>query len=125
MKIAISNITESPDSEYVTFSVDMTVISSSSSETVASSSSEHPVFVTPPAPLSNIQVRVHHGRIYIHAPQQGQKTVRLFSPIGALLFEATMDGHELEIENMRQIQGINAFLSVTQGRKRLFSGKVF
>ena len=125
MKIAISNITESPDSEYVTFSVDMTVKSSSSSETVASSSSEHPVFVTPPAPLSNIQVRVHHGRIYIHAPQQGQKTVRLFSPIGALLFEATMDGHELEIENMRQMQGINAFLSVTQGRKRLFSGNVF
>ena len=125
MKIAISNITESPDSEYVTFSVDMTVKSSSSSETVASSSSEHPVFVTPPAPLSNIRVRVHHGRIYIHAPQQGQKTVRLFSPIGALLFDATMDGHELEIENMRQMQGINAFLSVTQGRKRLFSGKVF
>ena len=125
MKIAISNITESPDSEYVTFSVDMTVKSSSSSETVASSSSEHPVFVTPPAPLSNIQVRVHHGRIYIHAPQQGQKTVRLFSPIGALLFEATMDGHELEIENMHQMQGVNAFLSVTQGRKHLFSGKVF
>ena len=125
MKIALSDITESPDSEYVTFSVDMTVKSSSSSETVASSSSEHPVFVTPPAPLSNIQVRVHHGRIYIHAPQQGQKTVRLFSPIGALLFEATMDGHELEIENMHQMQGVNAFLSVTQGRKHLFSGKVF
>ena len=125
MKIALSDITESPDSEYVTFSVDMTVKSSSSSETVASSSSEHPVFVTPPAPLSNIQVRVHYGRIYIHASQQGPKTVRLFSPIGALLFEATMDGHELEIENMHQMQGVNAFLSVTQGRKHLFSGKVF
>ena len=191
MKIALSDITESSDKEYVTFNVDMTVksspsvksssstkssssaissssanfsssntpsssssvsvssssritssssaisssavsssskvsssssMTSSSSETIASSSSEHSVFAMRPAQLPNVHVQMHNGHIFIYAPQHGQKNVRLFSPIGTLLFETTMDGNELKIENMHQMQGANAILSVTQGRKQLFTG---
>ena len=97
-------------------------MTSSSSETIASSSSEHPVFAMRPAQLPNVHVQMHNGYIFIYAPQHGLKNVRLFSPIGTLLFETTMDGHELKIENMHQMQGANAILSVTQGRKQLFTG---
>jgi M6 family metalloprotease-like protein len=122
MKIALSDITESSDKEYVTFNVDMTVKSSSSSEIIESSSSEHPVFAMRPAQSPNVRVQMHKGYIFIYAPQHGFKNVRLFSPIGTLLFETTMDGHELKIENMHQMQGANVILSVTQGRKQLFTG---
>jgi hypothetical protein len=169
MKIALSDITESSDKEYVTFNVDMTVKSSpsvkssssamssssaifsssnaisssssvpvssssrimssssaisSSSETIASSSSDHPVFTMRPARSPNVHVQTRNGDIFIYAPQHGQKNVRLFSPIGTLLFETTMDGLELKIENMHQMQGAKVILSVTQGRKQLFTGLI-
>ena len=125
MKIALSDITESSDKEYVTFNVDMTVKSSSSSEITESSSSEHPVFAMRPSRSPNIHVQTHNGDIFIYAPQHGQKNVQIFSPIGTLLLETTMDGHELKIEKPRQMQGANVILSVTQGRKQLFTEHLF
>ena len=98
--------------------------SSSSSEIPESSSSEHPVFAVHSTPLSNVRVRMHDGDIYVYAPQQGQKIVRLFSPIGTLLLETSMDGCEQKIVNIRQLTTANIILSVSQGRKRLFTGVV-
>ena len=127
MKIALYNITESPDSEYVTFTVDIdgrlssAAALSSSSQTIESSSSEQTVFATHHPPARNVRVRARNGDIYIHAPQQGEKTVRIFSPIGALLFEKTMDGTELVVEKVRELRNANVILSVTQGNKRLFT----
>jgi hypothetical protein len=75
-----------------------------------------------PAQSPNVRVQMHNGYIFIYAPQHGLKNVRLFSPIGTLLFETTMDGHELKIEKLRQMQGANVILSVTQDHKQLFTG---
>ena len=130
MKIALYNITESPDSEYVTFTVDIdgrlssAAALSSSSQTTESSSSEQTVFATHHTPARNVRIRARNGDIYIHAPQQGEKTVRIFSPIGTLLFEKTMDNTELVVENVRELRNANVILSVTQGNKRLFTGMI-
>ncbi len=130
MKIALYNITESPDSEYVTFTVDIdgrlssAAGLSSSSQTVKSSSSEHTTPIAYKTPAQKVRVQAHNGDIYIHAPQQGEKTVRIFSPIGTLLFEKTMDGTELVIEKVRELRNANVILSVTQGNKRLFTGMI-
>ena len=128
MKIALYNITESPDSEYVTFTVDIdgrlssAAALSSSSQTVKSSSSEHTTPIAYKTPAQKVRVRAHNGDIYIHAPQQGKKTVRIFSPIGALLFEKTMDGTELVIEKVRERNNQNVILSITQGHKQIYTG---
>jgi hypothetical protein len=188
MKIALSNITESPDSNYITFTVDMTirssssisssssvssssaavssssvlsssttlssssnassssahssssetifssstapssssssVLDSSSSTEISSSSSDYTVFATHHTLAQNVKVRTHNGAIYIHAPQQGEKTVRIFSPIGTLLFEKTMDGTEFVVENVHELRNANVILSVKQGNKRLFTGMI-
>ena len=199
MKIALSNITESPDTNYITFTVDMTIRSSSSisssssvssssaalssssvlsssatsssssifsssatssssgtglsstaepsssssalvssssgvtssssatsssSEIIASSSSDYTTPIAYKATAQIVKVRARNGDIYIHAPQQGEKTVRIFSPIGTLLFEKTMDGTELVIEKVRELRNANVILSVTQGNKRLFTGMI-
>jgi hypothetical protein len=68
-----------------------------------------------------VRVRAHNGDIYIHAPQQGKKTVRIFSPIGTLLFEKKMDGTEFVVENIRELRNANVILSIMQGNKRLFT----
>ena len=67
---------------------------------------------------------MQNGSIYIYAPQQGKKTVQIFSPIGALLLEKTMDGSELIIDGIRELQNQSVILSVIQDRKQLFTGKV-
>lgn len=199
MKIALSNITESPDTNYITFTVDMTIRSSSSisssssvssssaavssssvlsssatsssssifsssatssssetglsstaepsssssahvssssgvtssssatsssSEIIASSSSDYTTPIAYKATAQSVKVRARNGDIYIQAPQQGEKTVQIFSPIGTLLFEKTMDGTELVIEKVRELRNANVILSVTQGNKRLFTGMI-
>ena len=184
MKIALSNITESPDTNYITFTVDMTIRSSSStsstssvlsssatsssssifsssatssssgtglssatepsssssahvssssgvtssssatsssSEIIASSSSDYTTPIAYKASMQNVKVRARNGDIYIHAPQQGEKNVRIFSPIGTLLLEKTMDGSELVIENTRELRNANVILSIMQGNKLLFT----
>lgn len=128
MKIALSDITESPDKEYVTFTVDIdgrqssALALSSSSQAVVSSSSSDLVYITYKLPNQNVHVKQHNGSVYIYAPQQGEKTVRIFSPLGALLLEKTMDGKELTIDGIRKLQNSNVILSVTQGHKELFTG---
>ena len=188
MKIALSNITESPDTNYITFTVDMTirssssisssssvssssaavssssvlsssttlssssnassssahssssetifssstapssssssVLDSSSSTEISSSSSDYTVFATHHTLAQNVKVRTHNGDIYIHAPQQGEKTVRIFSPIGTLLFEKTMDGTEFVVEKVHELRNANVILSVTQRNKWLFTGMI-
>ena len=198
MKIALSNITESADTNYITFTVDMTIRSSSSmsssssvlsssatsssssifsssatssssgtglssssvldlsssvavssssvtiissssvSETYScsatesssslndleSSSSDYTISIAYKTPAQSVRVQAHNGDIYIHAPQQGEKTVRIFSPIGTLLFEKTMDGNELVIEKVRKRRNQNIILSITQGHKQIYTGKL-
>ena len=97
---------------------------SSSSEIIASSSSDYTTSIAYKATAQNVKVRTRNGDIYIHAPQQGEKTVQIFSPIGTLLFEKTMDGSELVIEKVRELRNANVILSVTQGNKRLFTGMI-
>lgn len=128
MKIALSDITESPDKEYVTFTVDIdgrlssALALSSSSQAVVSSSSSDLVYITYKLSNQNVHVKQHNGSVYIYAPQQGEKTVRIFSPLGALLLEKTMDSNELIIDGIRKLQNSNVILSVTQGHKELFTG---
>ena len=97
---------------------------SSSSEIIASSSSDYTTPIAYKATAQSVKVRAHNGDIYIHAPQQGEKTVRLFSPIGTLLFEKTMDGTELVIEKARKRRNQNIILSITQGHKQIYTGKL-
>ena len=97
---------------------------SSSSEIIASSSSDYTTPIAYKATAQSVKVRAHNGAIYIQAPQQGEKTVRIFSPIGTLLFEKTMDGTELVIEKVRELRNANVILSVTQGNKRLVTGMI-
>ena len=100
----------------------LTIFDSSSSTEISSSSSDYTVFVTHHTPAHNVKVRVNNGDIYIQAPQQGEKTVQIFSPLGTLLLEKTMDGNELIVDGIRELQNSNVILSVTQGQKRLFTG---
>ena len=97
---------------------------SSSSEIIASSSNDYTTPIAYKATAQSVKVRARNGDIYIHAPQQGEKTVQIFSPIGTLLFEKTMDGTELVIEKVRELRNANVILSVTQRNKRLFTGMI-
>ena len=98
--------------------------SSSSLNALESSSSEHTISIAYKTPAQSVRVQAHNGDIYIHAPQQGEKTVRIFSPIGTLLFEKTMDGNELVIEKARKRRNQNIILSITQGHKQIYTGKL-
>ena len=97
---------------------------SSSSEFVESSSSERPVFTAFSVRLPNVQVQTHNGNIYIYAPLQGQKIVRMFSPNGQLLFERVMDGETTEFPWPRRLGKQNLVISVSQGMKTLYMGMV-
>lgn len=98
--------------------------SSSSLNALESSSSDYTTPIAYKATAQSVKVRARNGDIYIHAPQQGEKTVQIFSPIGTLLFEKTMEGSELAIENIRELRNANVILSVTQGNKLLFTGMI-
>ncbi len=111
-----SSITEKYSSSSTSFS--------SSSTIFESSSSEPSVAIAHKTKSLSVRVKTHNGKIHIYAPQQGEKNVQIFSPIGALLFEKTMDGTELVVENIHKRKNANVILSVTQGNKRLFTGMI-
>lgn len=97
---------------------------SSSSTFIVSSSSDGFVSIAFKNPSLDVQVSSQNGSVYVYAPQQGAKTVRIFSPIGSLLLERPMDGFELVIDDLHRIGKSSLILSVSQGRKQLFTGVV-
>ena len=111
----ISSSSADVSSSSIDVSSSSEVTESSSSQDIESSSSDGLVSIAHKLPMQNVQVRTRNGSIYIYAPQQGKKTVRLFSPLGALLLEKTMDGNELTFD-LRHLQNTNVILSVTQGQ---------
>ena len=96
---------------------------SSSSEDVESSSSEGLVGVSSKILAQGIRVNAKNGAIYVYAPQQGRKVVRIFSPIGSLLLERAMDGSELVV-NDKILGKMGLILSVCQENRALFTGTV-
>jgi M6 family metalloprotease-like protein len=147
MNITLSDITESPDKEYVTFNVTMgepfmRELSSSSQlwiEPFFSSSSKTTLYyisyskivedsiesiVVPKNSSQHIRVISQNGIINIHTPLSGAKTVRMFSLNGQLLFETTMDGSELQFQWPKRLGRQKAVLSVTQGNVNLFMGVI-
>ncbi len=151
MNITLSDITESPDKEYVTFNVTMgepfmRELSSSSSfdpyggKNPSSSSSRSTPYSWPgfslmfPISTSSIKttrktlqqayVISQNGVVNIHTPLPGAKTVRVFSLNGQLLFEKQMDGTELQFAWPKRLGEQKAVLSVTQGNANLFMGVV-
>ena len=98
-------------------------VESSSSEDVESSSSEGIVGVSSKILAQGIRVNAKNGAIYVYAPQQGRKMVRIFLPIGSLLLERAMDGSELVL-NGKILGKMSLILSVSQGNRALFTGTV-
>ena len=96
---------------------------SSSSEDVESSSSEGLVGVSSKILAQGIRVNAKNGAIYVYAPQQGRKVVRIFSLIGSLLLERAMDGSELVV-NDKILGKMGLILSVSQGNRALFTGMI-
>ena len=96
---------------------------SSSSEDVESSSSEGLVGVSSKILAQGIRVNAKNGAIYVYAPQQGRKVVRIFSPIGSLLLERAMDGSELVVDD-KILGKMGLILSVSQGNRALFTGMI-
>ena len=120
MEITLSEITESADKDYITFTVDMSVSSSavessssiaqeSSAEVALSSSSGKPAAIAYKNGLLQMQV-------------QGSKTVRIFSLHGKLLYETVVEGVEYRIKWPRQLGQSKVILSVSQKDKVLFKG---
>ena len=147
MNITLSDITESPDKEYVTFNVTMgepfmRELSSSSQlwiEPSFSSSSKTTLYsfsyskivedsIESDAPLKKLKqdIRVYSQSEMVHVttPLQGLKKVRMFSPNGQLLFETSMDGTELKFQWPHHLGSQNAILTVSQGKKNLYMGIV-
>ena len=135
MNITLSDITESPDKEYVTFNVTMgepfrTEIESSSSTVVIFRpySETRPVSASSIAVSKNwrqhIRVISQNGMVRIATPLLGTKAVRMFSLNGQLLFETTMDGSELQFQWPKRLGRQKAVLSVTQGNVNLFMGVI-
>ena len=151
MNITLSDITESPDKEYVTFNVTMgepfmRELSSSSSfdpyggKNPSSSSSRSTPYSRPgfsvmfPISTSSIKttrktlqqayVISQNGIINITTPLPGTKKVHMFSLNGQLLFEKQMDGTELQFAWPKRLGEQKAVLSVTQGNANLFMGVV-
>ncbi|MBQ2559489.1 MAG: hypothetical protein II565_02700 [Fibrobacter sp.] len=134
MNITLSDITESPDKEYVTFNVTMgepfmKEMSSSStgvifiaiSETRPVSASSIAVSKTSPPQASVIS---QNGIINITTPLPGTKNVRILSLNGLLLFETTMNDTELQVRWPKHLGKQKAVLSVTQGNVNLFMGVI-
>ena len=136
MNITLSDITESPDKEYVTFNVTMgkpfrKEIESSSSnakiliievpETHPISASSIAVSKTSPPQASVIS---QNGTVHVTTSLPGTKKVRMFSLNGQLLFETFMDGSELQFPWPRHLGSQNVILSVSQGKKNLYMGIV-
>ena len=132
MNITLSDITESPDKEYVTFNVTMgepfkrelsssaandTLIPIRWSETRPISASSIAVSKTSPRQASVIS---QNGSVHITTPLLGLKTVRMFSPNGQLLFETSMDGTELLFPWPHHLGAQNVILTVSQGKKNLY-----
>ena len=134
MNISLSDITESPDKEYVTFNVTMgtpflSVSSSSSSVMVVRLISDTRPFSASSIAVSKkmqqqASVILQNGIINIHTPLSGAKTVRIFSLNGQLLFETQMDGSELQFQWPKYLGQQKAVLSVLQGNESLFMGVV-
>ena len=151
MNITLSDITESPDKEFVTFNVTMgepfmRELSSSSSfdpygsKNPSSSSSRSTPYSWPgfsvmfPISTSSIKttrktlqqayVISQNGIINITTPLPGTKKVHMFSLNGQLLFEKQMDGTELQFAWPKRLGEQKAVLSVTQGNANLFMGVV-
>lgn len=134
MNISLSDITESPDKEYVTFNVTMgtpflSVSSSSSSVMVVRLISDTRPFSASSIAVSKkmqqqASVILQNGIINIHTPLSGAKTVRIFSLNGQLLFEIQMDGSELQFQWPKYLGLQKAVLSVMQGNESLFMGVV-
>lgn len=151
MNITLSDITESPDKEYVTFNVTMgepfmRELSSSSSfdpygsKNPSSSSSRSTPYSWPgfsvmfPISTSSIKttrktlqqayVISQNGIINITTPLHGTKKVHMFSLNGQLLFEKQMDGTELQFAWPKHLGEQKAVLSVTQGNANLFMGVI-
>lgn len=151
MNITLSDITESPDKEYVTFNVTMgepfmRELSSSSSfdpyggKNPSSSSSRSTPYSWPgfslmfPISTSSIKttrktlqqayVISQNGIVNITTPLPGTKKVHMFSLNGQLLFEKQMDGTELQFQWPKRLGEQKAVLSVTQGNANLFMGVV-
>lgn len=138
MNISLSDITESPDKEYVSFNVTMGepygIESSSSSDDIIwiiekKSSSSRNVFsssgssvISSKASSQPIRVISQNGVINIHSLLPGEKVVRMFSLNGQLLFETPMDGSELQFQWPKHLGKRRAVLSVMQGSKSLFMG---
>jgi hypothetical protein len=135
MNITLSDITESPDKEYIMFNVTMgepfrmKIESSSSigiidiwiSDTRPFSASSIAVSKTSPQQASVIS---QNGTVHVTTPLQGLKKVRMFSPNGQLLFETSMDGTELKFQWPHHLGSQNAILTVSQGKKNLYMGIV-
>ena len=113
MEIALSEITESADKDYITFNVDMSVSSSSSPESSSSieqSSSSDDVAA----------IAYKDGLLQMQA--QGPKTVRIFSLHGKLLYETVIKGVEHRIKWPQKLGQSKVILSVSQKGKVLFNG---
>ena len=134
MNITLSDITESPDKEYVTFNVTMGIpflsVSSSSSsvmvvrlisDTRPFSASSIAVSKTSPQQASVIS---QDGIINITTSLPRTKMVRMFSLNGQLLFETTMNDTELQVRWPKHLGKQKAVLSVTQGNVNLFMGVI-
>ena len=95
----------------------------SSSEYVESSSSEGWVSAFF-SMRQGVRVHARYGSISVYAPQQGSKVIRLFSPIGSLLLERSMDGSVLVLDDLLQLGESKVIFSVAQGNKQLFTGMI-
>ena len=143
VNITLSDITESPDKEYVTFNVTMgepfmRELSSSSQLWVepsfSSSSKSIPYSISYSKIVEDsiesdvlfknlkkdICVYSQNGTVHITTPLLGLKTVRMFSPNGQLLFETSMDGTELLFPWPHHLGAQNVILTVSQGKKNLY-----
>ena len=119
---AISSSSEEPlsSSEEKSSSSEMVL---SSSEYVESSSSEGRVSAFF-SMRQGVRVHARYGSISVYAPQQGSKVIRLFSPIGSLLLERSMDGSVLVLDDLLQLGESKVILSVAQGNTQLFTGMI-
>lgn len=150
MNITLSDITESPDKEYVTFNVTMgepfmRALSSSSSSLSSSSFDVFPVLssglwisysfsvvrvdsiisiVSSKTSPPQASVISQNGTVHVTTSLPGTKKVRMFSLNGQLLFETFMDGSELQFPWPRHLGSQNVILSVSQGKKNLYMGIV-
>ncbi len=113
MEIALSEITESADKDYITFNVDMSVSSSSSPE--SSSSIEQ-------SSSSDDAAAIAYKDGLLQMQAQGPKTVRIFSLHGKLLYETVIEGVEHRIKWPQKLGQSKVILSVSQKGKVLFNG---